>query len=379
MSGEPFGEQISQSEFYYEQLLEDLAIKKRHDDAHERSHSSFDSNHDAFVQLCCHGNVSDVKVMLLENPHLIDQFDICYLTALMKVLKFRKLEKLPMVEFLISNHASINIKQPETGNTALHFACFSEQAFNCIDVLMRHGADPMIQNINGDTPLHTILSTCSSLDRTSYISALFDTVTIQGKYEILFIKNSMGNTLFHQLCLNDIIIASKWGLQFVDKILTTGFPLLTENNKHQNVIDITIKTLMNISIDIDREKDVSLLVEIIRQMIIQLDISQLNMLYDYILNGVDVEDLATQSGIQTFMIRIDIFMRIDRKYFESGDSEESSDEGKIVTIPMKVNIPSTSVMIDTLPIKIFYGRQVIIDAILPLDCPRNVSIVIFME
>ncbi|XP_046554206.1 putative ankyrin repeat protein RF_0381, partial [Haliotis rubra] len=58
-----------------------------------------------------------------------------------------------VVSYLLKKGASVNQASTVTGDTALHIAAERESA-ECVDMLLKAGADVTVQNNTGDTPLH---------------------------------------------------------------------------------------------------------------------------------------------------------------------------------------------------------------------------------
>ena len=98
-------------------------------------------------------------------------------------------DDMPFVKSIIEKGAQVNAQVKATGNTALHIAClYSSDPLSYIKILLENQADPMIANVQKETPLH-ILGQIKNKKQQQ------DIVTLLIKYGAkLMIKDSGGMT-----------------------------------------------------------------------------------------------------------------------------------------------------------------------------------------
>jgi len=80
---------------------------------------------------------------------------------------------------LIKQGANVNLKDPESGNTALHLASYLERDSGVAKTLLKLGADINIQNNKGLTPLYMAINSFNIDAAESYIDFGAD-IGIQG-------------------------------------------------------------------------------------------------------------------------------------------------------------------------------------------------------
>ena len=139
-------------------------------DAYERKFIQSEIQDKDWAEVVTTNNLTGIK-MLHHNSEIIDYtIDKFNTTALLFAVRE---QHLPAAHYLLNSGANVNTMGGRMVNTPLHEAVINKD-WNTARLLFQHGADDLIENIEGKTPLDIAKS--QKNDRRDYLKEFLDSM-----------------------------------------------------------------------------------------------------------------------------------------------------------------------------------------------------------